>query len=47
MQQEKQKQNKKKNQKKNEVKYDYRVFAINMEREKLYERINKRVDIKK
>ncbi len=30
---------------KNEVKYDYRVFAINMEREILYERINKRVDI--
>lgn len=30
---------------KNEVKYDYKVFAINMEREKLYERINKRVDI--
>lgn len=28
-----------------EVKYDYRVFAINMDREKLYERINKRVDI--
>ena len=28
---------------KNEVKYDYRVFAINME--KLYDRINKRVDI--
>ena len=27
------------------VKYDYKVFAINMEREKLYERINKRVDI--
>ena len=27
------------------VKYDYRVFAINMNREKLYERINKRVDI--
>lgn len=26
-------------------KYDYRVYAINMEREKLYERINKRVDI--
>ncbi len=25
--------------------YDYIVFAINMEREKLYERINKRVDI--
>ena len=30
---------------KNEVKYDYKVFAINMEREILYERINKRVDI--
>ena len=30
---------------KNEVKYDYKVFALNMEREKLYERINKRVDI--
>lgn len=30
---------------KNEVKYDYFVFAINMERERLYERINKRVDI--
>ena len=29
---------------KNEVKYDYRVFAINMDREKLYERINIRVD---
>ena len=28
-----------------ELKYDYRVFAINMDREKLYERINKRVDI--
>ena len=26
-------------------KYDYKVFAINIEREKLYERINKRVDI--
>lgn len=26
------------------VKYDYKVFAINLEREKLYERINKRVD---
>ena len=25
--------------------YDYKVFAINMEREILYERINKRVDI--
>ena len=30
---------------KNVIKYDYRVFAINIEREKLYERINKRVDI--
>lgn len=30
---------------KNEVKYDYRVFAINIERPILYERINKRVDI--
>ena len=29
---------------KNEVKYDYKVFAINWEREVLYERINKRVD---
>lgn len=31
--------------KKNEVPYDYKVFAINMDRELLYERINKRVDI--
>lgn len=30
---------------KNDVKYDYKVFAINIEREKLYDRINKRVDI--
>ena len=30
---------------KKEIKYDYKVFAINMDREKLYERINKRVDI--
>ena len=30
---------------KNGVKYDYKVFVINMDREKLYERINKRVDI--
>ena len=29
---------------KNEVKYDYKVFAINMERQLLYDRINKRVD---
>ncbi len=28
-----------------EVKYDYKVFTINMDREKLYERVNKRVDI--
>lgn len=27
------------------VEYDYRVFAINWDREKLYQRINKRVDI--
>ena len=30
---------------KNEVKYDYRVFGINMDRQILYGRINKRVDI--
>jgi len=30
---------------KNGVKYDYKVFAINWDREQLYERINKRVDI--
>lgn len=30
---------------KNGVKYNYKVFAINMDRDKLYERINKRVDI--
>jgi len=30
---------------KNEVSYNYKVFAINYDREKLYERINKRVDI--
>ena len=30
---------------KNPVEYDYRIFAINWDREKLYERINKRVDI--
>ena len=28
-----------------EVEYDYRVFVVNMEREKLYNRIDKRVDI--
>ena len=28
-----------------DVKYDYKVFAINMDREILYNRINKRVDI--
>lgn len=31
--------------KKSGPKYDYKVFAINIEREKLYERINKRVDL--
>lgn len=30
---------------KNEVPYDYYVFALNMDRKKLYDRINKRVDI--
>lgn len=30
---------------KKEIKYDYKVFAINIERPILYERINKRVDI--
>ena len=30
---------------KNGVKYDYKVFAIGLERDVLYERINKRVDI--
>ena len=30
---------------KKEVEYDYRVYALNWDREKLYERINKRVDI--
>ncbi len=28
-----------------ELKYDYKVFITNMDREKLYEKINKRVDI--
>lgn len=30
---------------KNEPKYDYLIFGINIDREKLYDRINKRVDI--
>ncbi len=30
---------------KNEVKYDYEVFGINMDRQILYDRINRRVDI--
>lgn len=30
---------------KKEVEYDYHVYALNWDREKLYERINKRVDI--
>ena len=30
---------------KKEVEYDYKVYALNWNREKLYERINKRVDI--
>lgn len=28
-----------------EVMYDYKIFVLNMDREKLYERINKRVDL--
>ena len=35
----------KKESRKNGIKYDYKVFAINMDREILYDRINKRVDI--
>lgn len=31
--------------KKNEVEFDFKVFVTNIEREKLYERINKRVDL--
>ena len=30
---------------KNEVKYNFKVFGISMDREKLYERINRRVDV--
>ncbi len=30
---------------KNDIPYDYKVFAINIDREKLYQRINSRVDI--
>ena len=30
---------------KNEPEFDYKVFALNMDREKLYDKINKRVDI--
>ncbi len=30
---------------KNGIKYDYKVFAIGMDREKLYDRINRRVDM--
>ena len=29
----------------NEIPYDYRVYALNMDREKLYDRINLRVDL--
>ena len=29
----------------NGIKYDFKIFAIDMERSKLYERINQRVDI--
>lgn len=30
---------------KNEVKYDYKIFVINVDRQYLYDRINKRVDL--
>lgn len=30
---------------KKEIEYDYKIYAINMNREKLYNRINKRVDV--
>ncbi len=30
---------------KQDIKYDYKIFVTNMEREKLYEKINKRVEI--
>lgn len=30
---------------KNELKYDYKIFVLNMDRELLYDRINKRVDL--
>ena len=30
---------------KKELKYDYKIFVLNMEREKLYDRINQRVDL--
>ena len=30
---------------KNEVKYDFKIFAINMDRQILYDRINNRVDL--
>ena len=30
---------------KNEPEFDYKVYSLNMDREKLYEKINKRVDI--
>ena len=30
---------------KNETKYDYKIFVLNMDRQKLYDRINKRVDL--
>ena len=30
---------------KNELKYDYKIFVLNMDREVLYDRINRRVDL--
>ena len=34
-----------KNSRKNGPKYDYKIFILNMDRDKLYDRINKRVDL--
>mgnify|MGYP004617049941 CR=1 FL=1 len=41
----KNKTNQEKESRKNEIKYDYKIYGINMERNILYDRINKRVDI--
>ena len=41
----KNKTNQEKESRKNEIKYDYKIYGINIERNILYDRINKRVDI--